>query len=95
MTEKRLDGEKISPILIEMRTESMAEGMTGKPSGPAETVLMGMDMTGKVEGVYRFVRICLLMKEESHRPSALKPVLRKTIEGILRHDSVAVFPGFG
>ena len=42
---KCFNGKQIHTILIEMGSESMAEGMTGNSALPSEPVLMGMDMS--------------------------------------------------
>lgn len=46
-----LNCEQISPVLIKVRAEGMAEGMTGDAMLPAEAFFMGMNMPCKIESI--------------------------------------------
>ena len=90
MSKEGLDGEEVDAVFVEVGAEGVAEGMAGEPSGPAEAVLMGMDVPGEEEGVDRPVLPVLLWEKITHRPSAGKPVLSEDVQSGFREDGIAV-----
>ena len=95
MPKQSFDGEQVGTVFIKVGTKSMAERVAGKAYFPSKTSFMFMDMSGKVKGVNRLVRISLLGKEPAGRPAVLKPVLSEDIQSSLRENSIAVFSCFG
>ena len=78
---KGLYGHKIHPVLVEMGTEGMAEGVAGKTFGPSKLLFGLMDMPGEEEGINGVRRDPLFWEEPSSWPAACEPVLRKDGEG--------------
>ena len=75
MPHKVFYGQEIHTVFIKMSTKGVPEGMAGDPVGPAEFILMVMDMPGDKEGINGPFRVILFRKEPAGWLSAGKPVL--------------------
>ena len=80
MSHKCFYGKQIRTVFIQVCTKSMAEGMTGKPALPSQSVFVGMDMSREKEGINGSVLAGLLWEEISHRPATCKPVLCQKVK---------------
>lgn len=75
MPKESLDGKQVGTILVKMGAEGMAEGMAGQTVWPAKPLLVGMDMSGEIEGVDGLVSTMLFWKEPVCGSAVSKPVL--------------------
>ena len=90
MPHKVLDRQEICAAFIQVGSESMAEGMAGKPVLPAKGILMSPHMAHDVKGINGTGRICLFWEKPAAGTSVFKPVSREDIQRFRGKDGIPV-----
>lgn len=90
MSHKVLDRQKIRAVFIQMGSESMSEGMAGKPVFPAKGILMGPHVPADIKSINWTCGVCLFWEKPFFRAAGMEPVLRENIQGFPGKDGISV-----